>query len=484
LAGLIRTADDAGRLTAAEAGRNRLRRPKGLPHECYHDEQAKEENLQMIRLSLTGCLLGIAVFAATNAPTSVTFHKDVLPILQKNCQGCHRPGEVAPMSLITYSDARPWAKAIKVAVVTKKMPPWFADAGHFANDRRMSQADIDTLSAWADSGAPEGNPKDAPAPLTFTSGWNIKPDMVIEMPKEFHLPATGTIDYQYVLVKGAFPEDVWVKAAEMRPGNPKVLHHGKVWVRPPGSHWMEHAIPGEAYSAGMGRNSAAEGNDILGKFNPGLGAQSFDVDDAAKFVPKGSDLVFELHYTAIGEATTDKSKLGLVYAKSAPQTRYILHAGPTALNLVIPPGDNNAEVVSEVTVSADNVRLVYAQPHMHLRGKDFELRVIYPTGETETVFKGKFDFEWQIGYNFAKPIPLPKGTRVVGISHFDNSINNKFNPDPTKEVIWGPQNWDEMSNCFIGLVFDSTTDAATIFKTSGPSLMPRGKFGPTLTALK
>jgi len=284
-------------------------------------------------------------------------------------------------------------------------------------------------------------------------------------------------------VKGNFTEDKWVSAAEMRPGNPKVLHHGKVWVRPPGSRWMEDAVPGEAYSVGMGRNLVSEGNDILGKFNPGLGAQTFDIDGSAKFVPKGSDLVFELHYTAIGQPTEDSSELGLVFAKQPPSTRYFLSAGPTAHNLVIPAGDGNAEVVSEVTVGADNVRLAYAQPHMRLRGKDFELRAIYPTGEMEILFKGKFDFDWQLGYNFEKPIPLPKGTRLIGISHFDNSANNKFNPDPEKEVVWGPQNWDEMSNCFVGLLFDLNADADTVFRPSGPSLRPRGKFGPTLAAL-
>ena len=442
--------------------------------------------MAMLRIMIAGSLAAAAAFAATNAPAAVTFHKDVLPILQKNCQGCHRPGEVAPMSLLTYSEARPWAKAIKVAVATQKMPPWFADPqfGHFANDRRLSQAEIDTLVNWADAGAPEGNAKDAPRPLTFQDGWNTKPDIVIEMPRPFHLKATGTIDYQYVLVKGNFTEDLWVTAAEMRPGNPKVLHHGKVWVRPPGSHYMENAVPGEAYSAGMGRNLVSEGNDILGKFNPGLGAQSFDIGGSAKFVPKGSDLVFELHYTAIGEEATDVSKLGLVVSKTPPRERYFLSAGPTALNLVIPAGDNNAEVVSEVTVGADDVRLAYVQPHMHLRGKDFEVRAIYPTGEGETLFRGKFDFEWQLGYTFAKPVPLPKGTRLIGISHFDNSATNKFNPDPGKVVLWGPQNWDEMSNCFVGLLFPMDTRPEDVFKASGPSLLPRGRSGPTLSALR
>lgn len=424
---------------------------------------------------------------ATAAPNPApTFNRDVLPILQKNCQSCHRPGEVAPMSLLTYTDARPWAKSIKNAVATLKMPPWFADPayGHFANDRRLSQADIDTLVAWVDTGAPEGDAKDKPAARTFPDGWNIKPDVVIEMPIDFQLPATGTINYQYIRVKGSFPEDVWVEAAEMRPGNPAVLHHGKAWVVPPGSKWMAEATPGMPYEGReTGRNDGADGNDILGKFNPGLGAQRFDAGGSAKFVPKGSDIVFELHYTVTGKATTDRSKLGLVLAKHAPASRYFLSAGPTATNLVIPAGDGNAEVVSEVTVGLDDAKLAYVQPHMHLRGKDLELRAIYPTGETETLFKGKFDFDWQLGYDFAKPIPLPKGTRLIAISHFDNSANNKFNPDPAKEVRWGPQNWDEMSNAFVGLIFSANDDPTKLFKRSGPSLLPANRPGPTLEAL-
>jgi len=441
------------------------------------------------RLAVAGCLTAVAVLAAPD-PSKVTFNKDVLPILQKNCQSCHRPGEVAPMSLLTYNDARPWAKAIKAAVVSRKMPPWLAEAsfGHFQNDRTLSAEEIATLAVWADNGAPEGDAKDKPAALTFQDGWNIKPDIIVEMPKPFQLPATGTINYKFVLVKTDFPQDMWISAAEMRPGNPKVLHHGKVWVRPPGSHWLENAEPGEAYEnetqrSIIGRNGAEEGNDILGKFNPGLGAQSFDVNGSAKFVPKGSDLVFELHYTSMGQPAQDTSKIGLVLAKNPPQTRYFFHAGPTATNLAIPPGDGNAEVVSELTL-AQEAKLVYAQPHMHLRGKDFELRLIFPTGETQTVLKAKWDFEWQLGYELAKPIDMPKGTRMVGISHFDNSANNRFNPDPAKEIWWGPQNWDEMSNCFIGVIFDVATKPESVFMRSGPSLLPRGHSGPTLAALE
>jgi len=427
-------------------------------------------------------LTGIALFGATP-----TFQKDVLPILQNHCQGCHRPGEIAPMSLLTYTEARPWAKSMKAAVVTEKMPPWFADPnyGHFANDRRLSPAEIATLSSWADGGAPEGDKKDAPPPKTFPDGWNIKPDMIIEMPTDFQVKATGTINYQNILVKANFPEDTWVVAAEMRPGNAKVVHHMRAIVRPPGSTWLAKAVPGQAYEEGSeAMGGAKDGTDLLGKYNPGLGAQSFDVDGAAKFVPKGSDIVFNIHYTSVGTPQTDRSKVGLVFAKAPPQKRFWMSPGnPAAFNLVIPAGDSNAEVVSEVTVGVDDAKLVYIQPHMHLRGKDYEVRVTYPTGEKETVFKGKWNFDWQVGYQLAKPMLLPRGTRILTIAHYDNSANNKYNPDPTKDILWGDQNWDEMQSGFFGVVVDVKTDPAKIFAASGPSLLPRGKSGPTLASV-
>jgi len=416
------------------------------------------------------------------ASNNVTFNKDVLPVLQKNCQECHRPGEVAPMSLLTYSEARPWAKALKTAVVTQKMPPWFADPkyGHFANDRRLSQEEIDVISAWADNGAPEGDAKDKPAAKTFQAGWRIKPDMVIEMPEPFLIPAKGTVNYQYIRVKGNITKDLWVEAAEMRPSNPKVLHHGKVWVLPPGSKWMADAVPGKPYEGvETGKNEQMDGNDILGKFNPGLGSQSFDIGGSAKLIPKGSDFVFELHYTASGQIASDVSKVGIVLAKGQPSTRYYLSPGtPAALNLVIPAGDSDAEVVAESVVGVDSAKLTYIQPHMHLRAKDYELRLIYPTGESQVVFKGKWDFNWQLGYDLKEPIVVPKGTRILTIVHYDNSPNNKFNPDPQQTVYWGPQNWDEMQSSFLGFLIPSSTDISKMLKASGPSLQPRPKKGP------
>ena len=443
--------------------------------------------MSTLRVCLAGSILGIAAMAAPNT-TTVTFNKDVLPILQKNCQACHRPGEIGPMSLLTYSEARPWAKAIKAAVASQKMPPWFADpkVGHFANDKRLSEEQVATLVAWADGGALEGDKKDAPPPITFQDGWNIKPDMIIEMPKPYNVQATGTINYQNFLIKVNFPEDRWVLSAEMRAGNPKVVHHMRAIVRPPQSTWMATAVPGEAYEAGNSEMSGRQdGNDLLGKYNPGLGPQNFNVDNSAKFVPKGSDIIFQIHYTAVGKATTDQSKLGLVFAKAPPKNRYWMSPGtPAAFNLVIPANDNNAEVVSEVTVGVDDAKLVYIQPHLHLRGKDYEIRVTYPSGESETVFKAKWNFDWQLGYELAKPLVVPKGTKILAVAHYDNSANNPYNPDPSKAILWGDQNWDEMQSGFIGLILDTNTDLAKVFKASGPSLLPKGTSGPTLASVK
>ncbi|MEO8260804.1 MAG: thiol-disulfide isomerase [Acidobacteriota bacterium] len=447
--------------------------------------------MSMKPLALVGVLVGLAALTAptgatTEESSSVTFNKDVLPILQKNCQSCHRPGEIAPMSFLTYKDTRPWARAMKTAVTSRQMPPWFADPayGHFANDKRLSDGAISTIAAWADGGAPEGDEKDKPAPVVFREGWGLKPDMVIEMPTDVPLPANGTINYKSILVKANFTEDRWVVAADLRPGNAQAVHHMRAIVRPPGSDWMKNAVPGVAYEAGdeeIGRQG--EGSDLLGKFNPGLGAQDFSMFESAKFVPKGSDIVFSMHYTAIGKETTDRSKLGLVFGKEPPKLRYFTHDGPTAGNLAIPAGDSRAEVVSEMTATADT-QLVYLQPHMHLRGSDYEVRLIFPSGQSETIFKAKWDFNWQLGFDLEKPIAIPKGTRIVGIAHFDNSTANKFNPDPTKLVVWGPQNWEEMQNCFMSFLIDPTLkNPRSLFRPSGPSLLKRGESGPTLASL-
>lgn len=281
----------------------------------------------------------LSLFAATSSaatnPKNVTFHKDVLPVLQKRCQECHRPGEAAPMALLTYKDARPWAKSIKAAVLARKMPPWFADPAHgsFTNDRRLSQDEIDTLAAWADGGAKEGNAKDAPAPLSFSTGWTIgKPDAVFEMPNEFKVPATGTVDYTWIVVPTNFTEDKWVEKVEVRPGNRGVVHHIVMMARAPGSNYMKAAKPGVPFTPGRGKQTQGEdtgrgifymldgGVEMAGVYVPG-GLAYETRPGQARLIKAGTDLIFQMHYTANGKETTDRSRVGIVFAKNPPKER-------------------------------------------------------------------------------------------------------------------------------------------------------------------
>jgi hypothetical protein len=436
--------------------------------------------------SVFACLILTSAVIAATAPGPVTFNRDVLPVLQKQCQTCHRPGEVAPMSFLSYKETRPWARAIKEAILTGKMPPWFADPkyGHFVNERRLSDVEVKSLVAWADGGALEGDAKDAPPPLQFAGGWTIgKPDIVIQFPHEIPIQATGAINQSNLLVKVNFPKDLWVKAAEVRPGNPRAVHHMKAWIRPPGSDWLKDAPEGELYNprrgtvadfsgmrAAQGRGGAAAGpqspslqQDMLAKYNPGVEGQEFAIGGAAKFIPAGSDIVFECHYNATGKPETDRSSVGIVLASGPPEQRYVTTTGVNNASFVIPPQDPHYEVKAQATVQQD-VKLVWLQPHMHLRAADYEIQAVYPSGESEILLKvPTYSFAWQIGYEFAKPVLLPKGTRLETITHYDNSPNNPFNPDPNKAVSYGPQSWDEMDLTFVGYIVDVKADRGRVF---------------------
>jgi hypothetical protein len=444
--------------------------------------------MRLFVLSLS--CLAIAAAAGSGEDSSTvdrpaTFNKDVLPVLQTHCQNCHRPGEVAPMSFLTYAETRPWAKAMKAAVLSRKMPPWLADAkyGHFQNERRLTEAETRTLVSWADNGAPEGDTKDKPAPLNFAQGWNIKPDVTIEIPNPFEVPASGIIEYQYIVVPTHFDKDVWVTAAEVRPGDRAHMHHVIVYVRPPGSAFMKDAKPGipfvpvtperdadgaairrvpppgqQASADGQRRQAGAAmaGIELLSAFVPGLQAQRFDspIADAAKLVPAGSDLVFQLHYTTNGKPASDQTRIGLTLAAKPPKYR-LFTSNATQQQFEIPPNDPNYESHSMVTI-AEPARLVWLMPHMHVRGKDFLFQAAYPTGETETLLSvPKYDFNWQIGYEEATPVALPKGTRIECTAHHDNSANNPSNPNPNATVRWGDQTWEEMMMGWFALVVDA-----------------------------
>jgi hypothetical protein len=392
-----------------------------------------------------------------------TFYGDVLPILRARCQGCHRAGEIGPMPLMTYAETRPWAKAIKQNVLERKMPPWLAESAHaFANDRRLTEVEIRKLAEWADAGAPAGVVKALPAP-TWRTGWNIRPDVVLAMKKPLPVPAQGTVEYSYVVIPTGFRQDTWIAAAEIRPGNRAVVHHINAVIRPPGSPWMRAAKPYEPYVPPPGaRDGQPDADDpqagnlnieFLGGYSPGMQAQRFDVDGAAKLVPAGSDIVLQLHYTSNGKATEDLTRVGLTLAPRAPRKRF-MSATVAGWNWEIAAGDANAEGRARMTFG-EPVTLVSLQPHMHVRGKDMTAVLRYPDGRVETVITvPRYDFNWQIVYYLAKPLALPMGTRVEVTAHWDNSANNRANPDPSKAVRWGNQSWDEMLSLPLGVLID------------------------------
>jgi mono/diheme cytochrome c family protein len=405
--------------------------------------------------------------AATPGSGEITFNKDILPILQKNCQGCHRPGEIGPMSLLDFKSTRPWAKSIKAAVVSRKMPPWFADPkyGHFANDRRLTETQIRTLASWVDAGAPEGDAKDKPAPVRWQDGWNIRPDVVLEMPRPIMVPATGTLEYTYIVIPTGFAKDTWVTAGEIRPGARSVVHHMSAIVRPPGAPWLKDAKPGEPYvPPSAARDGQPDSNDpqsglidasdeFLVGYAPGMQPQRFDTDHSAKLIPAGSDIVLQVHYTPNGKSVGDLTKIGLTLAKEAPPKRFY-SVTAQSWHWEIPPRDPNYEAHAKLTFG-EPAELVFVQPHMHLRGKDMTIRLVYPTGESETLLSvPHYSFNWQVIYYLAKPLHVPMGTRVEVTAHWDNSANNPWNPDPAKTITWGNQSADEMLSVPMGVIID------------------------------
>lgn len=328
------------------------------------------------------------------------------------------------MPLMNYAEARPWAKAIKASVLSKKMPPWFADPaiGKFINDPSLTPIERDTLAGWADTGAMEGNPADAPKPVVFAAGWRIPaPDVVFEMPQEFEVPASGAVPYQYISVPTNFKEDKWVEMVEVRPGDRSVVHHAIVTIGN-GDGWM--------------------GRDYLAGYAPGTVPQIWKPGQA-RLIRAGSQLVFQMHYTANGKPTRDRTRIGMIFAKKPASERIVAMAAQSHW-ISIPPGAANHRVDSELTIRED-VKLVGMRAHMHLRGKAFRFRAVYPTGETETLLSiPKYSFDWQPYYYLDTPKILPRGTRIECTAYYDNSVNNPRNPDAGATVRWGPQSWDEM----------------------------------------
>jgi hypothetical protein len=443
-------------------------------------------------------VLGIRMIPTTAEPAGanvpVTFNKDVLPILQQNCQECHRPGDIAPMSFMTYEGVRPWAKAIKTAVINRQMPPWFADphVGDFRNAPKLTDEDIRKIATWADAGAPEGDAADKPAARTFKDGWRIQPDVVVAMPQPFQLAARGEGEIRTFLVPNPFREDTWVTSIEVKPGDTSVVHH--VIVQSVDTQ-REQVMQSTLLSAGgaallsSARNGLQQhgGDSIysgapalfskleelktgLGAFTtmetiyaPGTSPIDFRYTDSAKLIKGGGQLRLEVHYTPNGKVTSDQTRVGFALAKGTPSKRFVFMAPEHLIDTrkAIPAGEANWETAGELKFNED-VELAWFMPHMHLRGKDMTYELIYPDGRTEKVLSAKFNFNWQLGYELEKPIKVPKGTRMIVTAHHDNSANNKFNPDARQAVGWGDLTAEEMMLPWFGVVVDRDIKPAEI----------------------
>lgn len=427
-----------------------------------------------------------------------TFYKDVLPIAQEHCQSCHRPGQVGPFSMLDYQSARPWAKAIKLAVATRRMPPWLANPeyGHFINDRSMTQADIGTLAAWVDAGAPAGDPRDTPSPVRWPDGgWTIPPDVTVDLPA-FPVPATGVLEWEQLVVPSPFTEDTWVTSAELLPGAPAVIHHISFqfqkhdpatpynvyeWVAVPHDdaraeihHGTTHPAERTVFTRAVGSTEVTQrhGQPLIahlmaGQFIylPGGGPDDYRPRHAGVFVPAGSDIVLSLHYTTNGAATVDRSRIGFTVAKAPPAKKVVSQNSGTEADLpihviradfsklAIPPYDEDYRAPLLEYFFKSDTYLLSAQPHAHVRGKSVRYTLIYPDGRQEIILDvPHYDFNWQIRYTIARQIPRGSRMRVQFV--YDNSAGNRYNPDPSQWVYFGMQSWEEMQGPIMVFLMD------------------------------
>ncbi|MCI0389148.1 MAG: cytochrome c [Acidobacteria bacterium] len=444
---------------------------------------------------------------------NVTFSKDVAPIFLKNCAGCHRPGESAPMSLLSYKDARPWARSIREKVISREMPPWHADphTGQFSNDRRLTGAEIDTIAAWVDGQSLEGDPRDLPPQPEFVEGWKIgKPDLILQMAEEFTLETTGPDEYHFFEIDPGFTEDKYVQMTETRPGNRRIVHHINVFVAPPppGGNPQRKLTREESeslriqqgkdsifqreglvirlkpdvpvYDDGCGLQSGGGGDRpdgggqrkfgaLLGGFVPGTSVMSWE-PGAVKRILAGSKIILNIHYSRTsGRVEKDRSTVRLIFARKPPQkeahTRVV-----TNHYFQIPPGAENHKVTACWTAK-DDIHLVSAAPHMHYRGKAMEIRAFYPDGRSEALLNvPRYDFSWQTMYYFKRPIAIPQGTRLMLTARYDNSGRNKYNPDPKQAVRWGDPTYDEMLMALFEYTIDNQSlESATANKPGSAS---------------
>ncbi len=415
---------------------------------CAIDEVLAGKPVSVAETEVDGCLVGKA--RKQPIEKEITYSREVSRILQQRCQACHREGQGAPFTLLSYDDAVQHADMIREVTNERRMPPWQADPrfSHFSNDRRMSQKELDTLTTWIDTGLKRGDDKDLPKAIDWPKEWKHgKPDMVLTMPEEFEVPAEGVIPYKNYIIETNFTEDKWVTMAEGKPGTPSVIHHIVVYI-------MKEGQRGPA---------SADGNlSILVGWAPGdLGLVC--QPDTALRIPKGAKLRFEMHYTPNGKAIKDRSSVGIWFAKQPPKREMML--GEFAnMAFEIAPEDPNFKAEAAFRVRADAQILSFA-PHMHWRGKDYSYEIVYPDGRKETLLSvPRYDFNWQNVYRFQEPLKVPKGAILHSVAHWDNSVNNPYNPDPKQTVRFGLQTWEEMMVGFVAYVWERPETAEELAK--------------------
>jgi copper type II ascorbate-dependent monooxygenase-like protein len=416
---------------------------------------------------------------AWTAPVEATFTKDIAPILYKNCVGCHRPGEIAPMSLLDYESVRPWSKAIRQAVLSRKMPPWFADPkyGTFENDPRLSDSEISKIKAWVDGGSHEGSPQDLPPKPTFAEGWKMgKPDIVIDIGQDFAV-SPGKDAYEYFTVPTNFTEGKWIRAAQILPGNRQVVHHvhvslvtddnktdgtdlsktafrvqsGRFWEVKDGLSRMrlEAPVVNDACTDAPTELQNLSGFEE-GSFTAMLPGKPPDVfgDSTPKWIPAGAKLRFQVHYAKVDKAQTDRTRVGFYLASRSPE-RPMRRLDLRNRYFLIPAGADNHEVRRCYDFESDK-QLVSITPHMHYRGKDARYELVRPDGRRETLlFVSPYNFNWQLLYRFREPVYVEKGSRMIVTFHYDNSVNHAGNPDPKQSIRWGDRSEDEMMTSWI-----------------------------------
>ncbi|MCS6850625.1 MAG: redoxin domain-containing protein [Gemmataceae bacterium] len=411
--------------------------------------------------------IGCPIHREEAAPKTgpVTFYRDVLPILRERCQTCHRPGEVGPFSLLTYKQALNWAHDIKEYTQSRQMPPWKpADGVPFRDERKLTDQEIAVLAAWVDGGAPEGDPKDAPPPRRFPQGWQLgTPDLILTPTEDFQLGPSGRDLFRCFVLPTNLPEDVYVQAVEVRPSNPRVVHHALLFIdttgqarqleakereKPKGDDVLDR---GPGYTVAMGVGFLPRG--ALGGWAPGQMPHLLP-EGTGYYLPKGADVVMQVHYHRDGRLEKDRTAIGLYFAKRPVQKRFQSVVLPGRF-LFIPPGRERYPVTGSIWVEQD-CDLHSVMPHMHLLGKEIKVTLTPPDGPSRTVIHiPAWDYNWQETYFFQTPLKVKAGTRLDVEAYYDNSDKNPNNPNrPPRIVTFGEQTTDEMCFVFFGATSD------------------------------